>query len=63
MSVIGKHVDLIAIGLLLCGITFYAHVRSAINFEVSHARIGFTQRFHNPVVVTPRIPPTPFTHD
>ncbi len=60
---IRKHVDLIAIGLLLGGIAVYTHVRSLMLFEFDPGRrMGFTN-YHRSTVVIPDIPPLPYTRD
>jgi hypothetical protein len=60
---IRKHVDLIAIGALLCGIALYSHARRLVVFEFNSAKkVGFT-RYDRPVVVTPRVPCIPYTRD
>ncbi len=60
---IRKHIDLIAVGVLLCGIALYYHARSLVVFEFDPGhRIGFTQ-YRHPVVVAPPMPRIPFTRD
>ncbi|MBV9082534.1 MAG: hypothetical protein JOZ62_07665 [Acidobacteriaceae bacterium] len=60
---IRKHVDLIAIGILLCGIAVYSQARHVVVFEINSAkRIAFTQS-RCPTVVIPRVPRIPYTRD
>lgn len=60
---IRKHVDLIAIGILLCGIAAYSHARKVVVFEVNATRkIAITQ-YRCPTVVVPRAPRIPYTRD
>ncbi len=60
---IRKHVDLIAIGILLCGIAVYTHARKVVIFEFNPARtIGFTH-YRSPAAAIPRVPRIPYTRD
>ena len=53
---IRKHVDLIAIGVLLGGIALYSSARDAMVVTVvSHKRITFSPRCRPPVVTAPEI--------
>ena len=60
---IRRHVDLIAIGLLLCGIALYSNARNLVVLEINSGKqVGFT-RYHRPSVEFPEIPRIPFTRD
>ncbi len=60
---IRKHVDLIAIGILLCGIAVYSHARKLVVFEFNPPQsIGFTHS-QRPTVVIPRAARIPYTRD
>jgi len=61
---IRKHVDLIAITLLLGAIGICCHARSAVLLGVSSSRgVWFVPHNHNSRVVFPEIPRIPFTRD
>jgi hypothetical protein len=60
---IRKHIDLIAIGLLLCGIALYSNARHWMILEVNSGKqLRFT-RYHRPSVEIPEIPRIPFSRD
>jgi hypothetical protein len=64
MNSLSKHVDLIAIGLLLCGIALYSGMRHAMILNVvPHQRITITHGFRPPVVTLPPEPRIPFSRD
>jgi hypothetical protein len=59
---IRKHVDLIAIALLLSGIAFYSQARNATMLGVRSKRVWFTTSYC-PRVVIPAVPRIPFARD
>lgn len=61
---IRKHVDLVAIGVLLGGIAFYSGARRCMVLTVApHKRITFVQRLRAPIIAVPEIPRIPYTRD
>jgi hypothetical protein len=61
---IRKHVDLIAIGLLLGGIAIYSHARTFVSLEMnSSKRMVFVHRHSDSRVIAPAVPRIPFTRD
>ncbi len=57
---ISRHVDLIAIGLLLLVLAFCTQVRRAGVLEISSRRIGFTKCPNGSfIVIPPQRPPAP----
>ncbi|MBV8072274.1 MAG: hypothetical protein JO270_20395 [Acidobacteriaceae bacterium] len=56
---ISRHVDLIAIGVLLFAMAFYSQVRrvAALHYQSLH-RPGFTT-YRNSIIVVPPVPPRP----
>ncbi len=61
---IGRHVDLIAVGALLCGIALYSSARRVAVFTVvPHKRITIIEPFHPPSIAFPQPPRVPFTRD
>ena len=61
---IQKHVDLIAIALLLTAISFYVHARNAcaLGLRSSHM-VALTQHYQAPHVSLPAMPHVPFARD
>jgi hypothetical protein len=56
---IARHVDLIAIGLLLLAMAFFAQVRRATVLELNtQHRVGFSHRNGSIILVPPRSAPT-----
>lgn len=63
---IRKHIDLIAVAVLLCGIAVYSRARTCIVFQVNHTagfRFSPRQPFHQPIVAIPKLPRIPYTSD
>ncbi len=58
-----KHVDLIAIGVLLFAFACYTNVRKAVRFEISSHRAAIIHRRYGPVIVIPNAPHIPLTRD
>jgi hypothetical protein len=63
---ISRHVDVIAIGLLLLALAFCEQFRRAAAFQLNAVhRVGFTRRNGSIIVIPPDPPrpPFPFTRD
>jgi len=61
---IRRHIDLIAIGLLLCGIAFFSATHRAIEMGlVSQKCFSMHTDFRPRVVAVPAIPRIPYTRD
>jgi hypothetical protein len=61
---IGRHVDLIAVGLLLSAIALYYGARHAMFLAVvPYKRITIIEPVRPPSVVLPQVPRVPFTRD
>jgi hypothetical protein len=62
---IGKHVDLIAIGVLLCGIALYSAARDSMVVTVTPQKriILSSPRCRPPAVAVPEIPRFPYARD
>ena len=60
---IRKHIDLIAIGILLWGIAVYSHARSVAAVELTPTKRIIISHYRSPRVFIPRIPRIPYTRD
>jgi hypothetical protein len=60
---IRKHIDLIAIGALLCGIALYSQARHVVTLEVNSAKKIMFTRYDRRTLVIPRVPCIPYTRD
>lgn len=60
---IRKHIDLIAIGFLLCGTALYSHARAIATIELTPARRITITHYPQPRVVIPKIPRIRYTRD
>jgi len=61
---IAKHVDLIAIALLMVGIGIYSHMRQTITFGiVSHSPVVLHRDLRAPEIRMPQLPNLPFSRD
>jgi hypothetical protein len=57
-----KHVDLLAVALLLCGIALYSHAKAVAHFSIiAPVRIVLPSQYGGRVIVVPRMtaPPAP----
>lgn len=58
-----RHVDVLAIALLLGGMALFSHIRDAVTpviFYKQHAMVG---PFHRPLVMLPKLPCIKITAD
>lgn len=61
---IQKHVDLIAIALLLTAISFYVHARNSYAVALRTSRmVALTRHYQTPSVSLPAMPRIPFARD
>ena len=59
-----KHVDLLAVALLLAGIAFFTHARRAAMVEFHSARwVKFTNHEMRPLMAPPSLPKLCLTRD
>jgi hypothetical protein len=60
---IRKHVDLIAIALLLSGIAVCSHAHNAMLLGVRSKRVWLATGYQAPRVIIPEVPRIPFARD
>ena len=61
---IRKHIDLIAIGLLLGGMAIYSHARAFVSLQMGPSKRMLVLHHHSDSrVVIPDVPRIPFTRD
>jgi hypothetical protein len=56
-----KHVDILAIAILLLGMALYSNLRTAIPLVMTHKRVKVVEPFHRPLILEPKSPLISFT--
>jgi len=62
--VIGRHIDLIAVAMLLFGMAIYSHAKNTLFLMgIQHQRIIINDHFRPPDVSVPAMPRLPLVRD
>jgi hypothetical protein len=49
-----KHIDILAIAILLLGMALYSNLRTAIPLVMTHKRVTVVEPLHRPLALTPK---------